>query len=181
MPAHNRHMLASNDSSPEFRALNVAAYKFVALYDLPNRRSEPLDLCTRLELRGTILLSEKGINLLIAGVSGSAHALLRHLRSEPALEDLVAKESWSEAQPFGRMRVKIRREIIAFGVEGIEPATSISWMAAYWPTSNSAVASTSMASASSLMSAAPLTANSPRRSNLRNAHRLDSESVLATG
>ena len=116
-------MCPTNHSSSDFHILNVAAYKFGALSDLPNRRRELLEFCTLLELRGTILLSEEGINLFIAGVPGSVHSLLRHLRSDPTLEDLVAKESWSEAQPFGRMRVKIKREIIAFGVEGIEPAT----------------------------------------------------------
>ncbi len=113
----------SSPSSPTARVLNIAAYKFVALDDLPNRRIELLELCTRLELRGTILLSEEGINLFIAGMPDAVQELLAHLRRDAALVDLDVKESWTDERPFGRMLVKIKREIIAFGVEGIEPAT----------------------------------------------------------
>ncbi len=79
-------------------------------------------LCKRLDLRGTILLSTEGINLFVAGPDQSVHQLLEALRKIPGLEKLEAKESFTSYQPFRRMLVKIKKEIIAFGIDGIEPA-----------------------------------------------------------
>ena len=101
--------------------LNIAAYKFVTLDQLENRRGELQDICERLELRGTILLSPEGINLFIAGETASVGELLGLLRQKPEFCDLEAKESVTTYQPFNRMLVRIKKEIIAFGVDGIDP------------------------------------------------------------
>lgn len=102
--------------------LNLSAYKFVPLDRLPERRDALREVCGRQRLKGTILLAEEGINLFVAGERAATDALFALLRSWPGLADLTPKESLSETQPFGRMLVKIKREIIAFGVEGIDPA-----------------------------------------------------------
>lgn len=102
--------------------LNLSAYKFVPLDRLPERRETLRTLCGQHGLKGTILLAEEGINLFVAGERAATDALLALLRTWPGLADLTPKESQSAAQPFGRMLVKIKREIIAFGVEGIDPA-----------------------------------------------------------
>lgn len=102
--------------------LNLSAYKFVPLDCLPERRDALKALCGQQGLKGTILLAEEGINLFVAGERTATEALLAVLRTWPGLADLTPKESLSETQPFGRMLVKIKREIIAFGVEGIDPA-----------------------------------------------------------
>jgi UPF0176 protein len=73
-------------------------------------------------LKGTILLSTEGINMFIAGVREDVDALVDELRGIPGLEGLKPKYSESAEQPFRRMLVRIKKEIIAFGVEGIEPA-----------------------------------------------------------
>ncbi|HEY3664233.1 MAG TPA: rhodanese-like domain-containing protein, partial [Chthoniobacterales bacterium] len=73
-------------------------------------------------MRGTILLSPEGINLFVAAERSACDRLLVRLRSLPGLEDLVVKVSESDHQPFNRMLVKIKKEIIAFGVDGIDPA-----------------------------------------------------------
>lgn len=101
--------------------VNIAAYQFATLDQLPERRASLLALANDLDLRGTILLSEEGINLVLAGSRESTDAILAELRSIPGFESLEAKESYSETQPFGRMRIKLKKEIIAFGVEGIDP------------------------------------------------------------
>jgi len=102
--------------------INIAAYQFVALHDLPALR-ERLRLCCReSELKGTILLSLEGINLFVAGGRAGVNRLLNELRREEGLTDLEVKESLSQSQPFGRMLVKIKREIIPFGVDEIAPA-----------------------------------------------------------
>jgi RluA family pseudouridine synthase len=114
------------------KIVNIAAYKFVALTELRSLRERLLALCKGLGFKGTILLSSEGINLFIAGPgptvqsSGSVddpiQVLLAELRSIPGLEDLTPKISYTDYQPFSRMLVRLKKEIIAFGVEGIDPA-----------------------------------------------------------
>ena len=102
---------------------NIAAYKFTALTDLPPLRERLLAQCGKWQLKGSILLSTEGINLFVAGTSEAITLLLAELRAVPGLADLTPKYSSSENQPFTRMLVKIKKEIIAFGVEGIDPAS----------------------------------------------------------
>jgi len=102
--------------------LNISSYLFASLSDLKPLRDSLRRLCKRLDLRGTILLSTEGINLFVAGPEKSVHKLLEALRKIPGLEKLEAKESFTSYQPFRRMLVKIKKEIIAFGIDGIEPA-----------------------------------------------------------
>ncbi len=101
---------------------NIAAYKFVPLSELRMLRARLLALCKGWELKGTILLSEEGINLFVAGAPGKIEQLLAELRSILGLGELQVKVSESEQQPFNRMLVRIKKEIIAFGVEGIDPS-----------------------------------------------------------
>jgi UPF0176 protein len=102
--------------------INLAAYKFTPLTGLPARREQLRALTRTAGLRGTILLSPEGINLVVAGPRAGVDALLAAVRAMPGLADLAAKESVSAAAPFHRMLVKIKKEIIAFGVDGIDPA-----------------------------------------------------------
>ncbi|MBI1842917.1 MAG: sulfurtransferase, partial [Verrucomicrobia bacterium] len=102
---------------------NIAAYRFTPLSDLKGLRARLLGLCKSWELKGTILLSVEGINLFIAGSGESVACLLAELRSVPGLESLAPKVSESDHLPFTRMLVRIKKEIIAFGVEGIDPAS----------------------------------------------------------
>ena len=101
--------------------LNISSYKFVTLSNLEVRRDVLKRLTHALNLRGTILLSPEGINLFVAGDRVGINVLLDELRSDPLLSDLAAKESFSEYQPFNRMLVKIKREIIAFGMDEVDP------------------------------------------------------------
>ena len=102
--------------------LNISTYKFAPLTDLPALR-ERLQARAHAEgLKGTILLSTEGINLFVAGTPEAVGRMVTEIRSVPGLEDLAPKESFSAEPPFNRMLVKIKKEIIAFGVEGIDPA-----------------------------------------------------------
>lgn len=101
---------------------NISVYKFTPLHDLEALRARLRDLGTAAGLKGTIFLSPEGINLFVAGHPDQVEALLAALRTIPGLEDLAPKVSGSAEQPFNRMLVKIKKEIIAFGVEGIDPS-----------------------------------------------------------
>lgn len=102
--------------------LNAAAYRFAVLAELRTLRSQLLETCRDAGLKGTILVSPEGINLFLAGEQPAVERIIAQIRSIAGLEALEPKYSWSEHQPFRRMLVRIKKEIIAFGVEGIQPA-----------------------------------------------------------
>ncbi len=100
---------------------NIAAYRFAALGGLKELRARLMEKCRAWKLKGTILISTEGINLFVAGGAAEIDLLLAELRAIPGLEDLTPKISISDHQPFNRMLVRIKKEIIAFGVQGIHP------------------------------------------------------------
>ncbi len=102
--------------------VNISAYQFVPLNNLPALRERLLGKCKACGLKGTILLSAEGINAFVAGSRDDIDSLLTELRAVPGLENFSPKISVSDKQPFNRMLVRIKKEIIAFGVPGIEPA-----------------------------------------------------------
>lgn len=101
---------------------NISCYRFAELKDLKELRESLIADCKAWNLKGTILLSVEGINLFVAGAAESIDALVSRLRNISGLEDLVPKVSISETQPFNRMLVRLKKEIISFGMESIRPA-----------------------------------------------------------
>ncbi len=115
-------MTSDLKNSPALPIVNIAAYRFAPLQELQALRTELLAFCGAENLRGTILLSTEGINLFVAGAADAIELLLARLRAISGLEPLKAKYSYTANQPFRRMLVRIKREIIAFGVPGIDPS-----------------------------------------------------------
>jgi UPF0176 protein len=105
--------------------VNLAAYKFVTIEATEAWRPHLAERCAALGLRGTILLAPEGINLFIAGTRAAADAFIDYLRHDPLFEgkfaDLQFKESLSDTQPFRRMLVKLKREIITMKKPAIKP------------------------------------------------------------
>ncbi len=101
---------------------NISSYRFAELTGLKDLREALMVFCKERELKGTILLSSEGINLFVAGSADGISALMEKLHTIPGLDGLQPKVSVSEKQPFNRMLVRIKREIISFGMEGIRPA-----------------------------------------------------------
>jgi UPF0176 protein len=106
------------------RILNVSAYRFVELDDAPALQERIRAEAQRLELKGTVLLATEGINLVLAGDATRLHAFLAWLRTDPRLSGLAAKESFSAAVPFARLRVKVKREIIRMDCPAVRPASA---------------------------------------------------------
>ena len=102
--------------------LNISCYKFVALPDAEDLRQPCLDQALARGLKGTILIAEEGINFFLAGPAAEVHAFVDWLRQDPRFSDLMPKESWSAAQPFRKMLVKVKREIIRMNHPSIRPA-----------------------------------------------------------
>ena len=103
------------------RVLNISAYLFTAIDDCAQLRTVLRARADAAGLKGTILLAEEGINLFIAGSADGVHEFVALLRAEPRFAGLTTKESWSEDQPFRKMLVKVKREIIRMDHPTIRP------------------------------------------------------------
>jgi UPF0176 protein len=103
------------------RVLNISSYKFVPINDLPDLRDRLLDKTKSLGLKGTILIAKEGINLFLAGAADQIHGFVSWLGEDSRFADLAPKESWSEHQPFRKMLVKIKEEIIRMNHPTIRP------------------------------------------------------------
>ena len=101
--------------------LNISAYLFTRIVDAPALRPVLRERAVAAGLKGTILLAEEGINLFLAGEPEAVRGFVAALRADPRFAALTTKESWSDAQPFGRMLVKVKREIIRMDHPTIRP------------------------------------------------------------
>src|SRR6185503_2312090 len=101
--------------------VNLAAYRFVALDDLPALRERVLERATALALKGTVLLAPEGINLFLAGPREAVDAFMAWLRADARFAGMEAKESLSDDVPFGRLRVRLKKEIITMHRSTIRP------------------------------------------------------------
>ena len=104
-------------------AIAVAAfYKFVTLQDCAGLRDELVDLGMSHDLKGTILLAPEGINATISAPPAQLEAFLAALRAQNRFADLAPKMSYAPDHPFQRFKVKLKREIVTFGVPEANPA-----------------------------------------------------------
>ncbi len=104
------------------KVLNIAAYKFVALEGLDGLQAGMRDALEIRAIKGTVLLANEGINLFLAAPRADIHDFLEWLRRDERFYDLEVKESWSNAQPFRKLLVRIRPEIIRMNHPAIQPA-----------------------------------------------------------
>jgi UPF0176 protein len=103
--------------------LNISAYHFVPLPDAQALQAPLRQKAQAMGLKGTVLLAEEGINLFLAGSPASVRAYVDWLRQDSRLRALEPKESWSAEQPFRKMLVKVKREIIRMNHPTIRPAS----------------------------------------------------------
>ncbi|HIA47901.1 MAG TPA: rhodanese-related sulfurtransferase [Candidatus Hydrogenedentes bacterium] len=103
----------------------AAVYKFATLPDYKELKPVLLDTCTQNKVKGMILLAEEGINGTIAGPQEGIDTVLVHLRADPRLKDLDHKESQAAEQPFYRMKVRLKKEIVTLGVPGTDPNKTV--------------------------------------------------------
>ena len=98
-----------------------ALYKFTALPNFELLRQPLHDVMEQNEVRGTLLLASEGINGTISGLRAGIDAVLTWLDNQDNLKNIVTKESFDETCPFYRTKVKLKKEIVTMGVEGIDP------------------------------------------------------------
>ena len=114
-PAKNPHM------QPTEPIVNISAYKFVTLDDIADLRPRFQQRCLDLGLKGTILLAPEGINMFLAGSRVAIDSYLDWMHQDTRLTDIIPKESLSERQPFRRMLVRLKKEIITMKNPVIKP------------------------------------------------------------
>jgi UPF0176 protein len=100
-----------------------AFYKFVKLPDFQSYREPLRHLCASHGIRGTILLAPEGINGTIAGEPNNVAAAMSGIRSHAPFADLESKESGAGNIPFARLKVRLKKEIVTLGLQGVDPSS----------------------------------------------------------
>ncbi|WBO23615.1 oxygen-dependent tRNA uridine(34) hydroxylase TrhO [Sphingomonas abietis] len=103
----------------------AALYRFTPFHDIEAIRGPLAQLCCARGVKGTLLLAPEGINGTIAGDDDAIEVVLAHVRALPGCAELDVKFSRAESLPFHRMKVRIKREIVTMGEEGIDPLTDV--------------------------------------------------------
>ena len=105
----------------ENSVVNIAGYKFEPL-------ENPVDLvrmyqqkCDELKLKGTMLISKNGINFSLAGTQQATDTIIAFLEEDNRFLNIPLKVTYSETQPFRRMKVRLKKEIISLGRKDINP------------------------------------------------------------
>ncbi len=99
----------------------AALYQFVSLPDYQDLKEPLTEQCQAAGIKGTLLLASEGINGTIAGTREGIDQILAYLKSDERLAGISHKESFHDETPFYRMKVKLKKEIVTMGVEGIDP------------------------------------------------------------
>lgn len=103
----------------------AALYQFTRFPDPAALRTPLLAVCEAAGVRGTLLLAREGINGTIAGRRAGIDAVLAHIRTLPGCAGLEHKESLAETMPFGRMKVRLKQEIVTMGQPDVDPNASV--------------------------------------------------------
>lgn len=102
-----------------------ALYHFSRFPDPAALRGPLVTLCRDVAVKGTLLLAREGVNGTIAGSRDGVGLVLAHLRVLPGCAGLEAKESLADVMPFGRMKVRIKAEIVTMGQPDVDPLASV--------------------------------------------------------
>ncbi|WP_435257391.1 rhodanese-related sulfurtransferase [Thioclava sp. FR2] len=102
-----------------------ALYHFTRFTDPASLKLPLLEVCNANSIKGSLLLAKEGINGTIAGSRAGIDAVLAYIRGLPGCADLEWKESYAEEPPFGRMKVKLKREIVTMGVPHVDPKARV--------------------------------------------------------
>jgi len=100
----------------------ISFYKFVNWGGISKRKKKLENFFRKREILGTVILANEGINGTISGKEEKIKEVVEFLKSDPDLEDLSPKYSYASGETFGRMKVKIKKEIVTMGVNGISPS-----------------------------------------------------------
>ena len=100
-------------------------YKFIFLPGYTEKKQLLLKFCQDHSIKGTILLSQEGINATIAGIPEDIQATINYLKKDNYFLDLDVKYSTSSYLPFKRMKVRLKKEIVTLGMTDIDPEQQV--------------------------------------------------------
>lgn len=103
----------------------TAFYKFATIADTAALRAALLALADECNVKGTVLIAPEGINATIAGPDDGIRRVLAWLRADARFSDLVSKESYADAVPFGRLKVKVKPEIVTMRQPEADPSKRV--------------------------------------------------------
>ncbi len=103
----------------------AALYHFTRFADHAALRAPLLDLCRAQSVKGTLLLAQEGINGTIAGPRSGIDAVLAHIKALPGCADLEWKEATADYAPFGKMKVRLKKEIVTMGQPDVDPRARV--------------------------------------------------------
>ena len=103
----------------------AALYHFTRMDDLPTKQARLKQLCLDNKITGTLLLASEGINGPIAGPREGIDAIVAHIQGLPGCADFEWKESTAEEQPFARMKVRLKKEIVTMGHPDVDPNANV--------------------------------------------------------
>ena len=109
--------------NPALPVLNISAYLFTEISDTAALREACHAQASAHSLKGTVLIAEEGINLFLAGPAQAVRDFVSWLHLDPRLVPITPKESWSDSQPFRKLLVKVKNEIIRMNHPAIQPQT----------------------------------------------------------
>ena len=109
--------------------LTVAFYHFITLDKKNNIQEHIYNFCEANNIKGTILLADEGINGTISGKEKNIRDFLIFIKKESLFNGVFSKldhkESWASKNPFYRMKVRLKKEIVALGVDGVSPTKNV--------------------------------------------------------
>lgn len=103
----------------------AALYHFTRFADPAAVKPALLELCLAQQVTGSLLLAQEGINGTIAGPSAGIDAVIAHIQALPGCADLEWKEATSDHPPFGKMKVRLKKEIVTMGQPDVDPKASV--------------------------------------------------------
>ena len=101
--------------------LVAALYKFVEIDDLLSLQSNLYEICEKNNIMGTILIANEGINGTISGKTNEINQTISLLKSDKRFSNIEIKYSSTDKQPFHRMKVRLKKEIVTIGLPEINP------------------------------------------------------------
>ncbi|MGI4850537.1 MAG: rhodanese-related sulfurtransferase [Janthinobacterium lividum] len=108
-----------------FNIVVAALYKFVRLEETSQLRQNFLKFCHAQNITGTLLIAREGLNGTLAGTRDAMTAFQQYLAQDSRFNDLEYKESYAEKMPFYRLKIKLKKEIVTLGVEGVDPTQQV--------------------------------------------------------
>ncbi len=109
--------------------LTISFYHFIKLENINSIQKHIYDFCDANKIKGTILLADEGINGSVSGREKNIHNFLILIKKKSFFSGIFSKlehkESWATKNPFYRMKVKLKKEIVTLGVNGVSPTKKV--------------------------------------------------------